>query len=378
MEKKDSQTLRSVLSARFFAWVWSPVILITMAHYLTGPEYHYLHDIYRRLYYIPIVVAGFLASLRGALLCSIAVSIAYFPHAFATFAVQDPAHGLEKVLEMLLYNAVALIAGVLVERERKRTEEAYALSKSLEATIKEKEIMQNEIIRASKLSALGELLASLAHEIRNPLGALKGTAEIIADIAKDNKEVSKLISLHIKEINRLNDLVERLLQYAKPKRPELRPENIALILTDALRIVEAKTKDKRIAVKKEGLMNKDVLALVDRAQIEQVALNLLLNAVKVQGDGGEVQVEVYEEERGGRKFACFEVRDRGPGVPDELKEKVFEPFFTTDARGVGLGLSVAARIVEEHQGIIEILDREGGGTSVKVLLPSGLAGEKTS
>ena len=309
-------------------------------------------------------------------MCSLAVSLAYTPHAFTTFVVQDPAHGLEKVLEILLYNAVALITGVLVERERKKTEEAYALSKSLERAIKEKEIMQNEMIRASKLSALGELLASLAHEIRNPLGALKGTAEIVSDIVKENKEASRLMSLHITEINRLNELVDRLLEYAKPKTPHLRAENLASVLMDAVEMVSVVAKDKGIAIKKEGLENKKVFAYVDKFQIQQVALNLLLNAIKVQGEGGEVEVEVYEEERGERRFACFEVRDKGPGVPDELKEKIFEPFFTTDAKGVGLGLSVAARIVEQHQGIIEILDRKGGGASVKVLLHSGPALEK--
>ncbi|MBM4398473.1 MAG: sensor histidine kinase, partial [Deltaproteobacteria bacterium] len=160
---------RWYLSGRAFAALWVPIVAVTAAHYLTGESLHWLHDIWRRLYYLPIILGAFSFGLEGSTWAAALVAVLYAPHAFTTFATIDPAHGIEKTLEMVLYLVVGVVTGVLVDRERRQRAR-------VEAAIERMRLMEQEVIRAGRLSALGELTAGLAHEIRNPLGSLKGTA----------------------------------------------------------------------------------------------------------------------------------------------------------------------------------------------------------
>lgn len=361
-------------SLRAAAALWVPIAGVTAAHYLTGHDLHYLHDIFRRLYYIPIILAAFLFGMRGAIAASVVVSLVYLPHAFSTFVVMDPAHGIEKVLEILLYNVVGVVTGLLADRERHARRRAEDLVCSLEATLEEKRVMEAELVRAGRLSALGQLTAGLAHEIKNPLASLKGTAQILGDeIAKDSPR-RRMLELHLREIDRLAATLDRFLAFARPHEVSRREVELGRVVDDVLALVEPQARRHRVRLVREG---GDVPPIpCDPDKVAQVLMNLLLNAIQAMPDGGEARVSLSETTRGPRRFACIAVSDTGPGVPEDLRDRIFDPMFTTRPDGAGLGLSISARIVEAHGGLIEVSDSVGGGACFRVLLPwAGTSGE---
>ncbi len=373
--QRSQGPLRPLLSLSALAFLWLPIAAVTAAHYLTGEELHYLHDIFRRLYYIPIILAAFLFGLSGALAASIVVSVVYVPHAFTTFVVMDPAHGIEKVLEILLYNVVAVVTGWLAERERRERQRAQALVRSLEATLEEKRVMEAELIRAGRLSALGELTAGLAHEIKNPLASLKGTAQILGDEIAPDSPRRKMLDLHLREIDRLGATLDRFLAFASPHEVQRREVDLGQVVEDVLALVDAQARRAQVrVVRKPGDIPR---VFCDRDKIAQVLMNLVLNAIQAMPGGGEVRIGLCEVTRGGRRFACLEVSDSGPGVPQDLRDRIFNPLFTTRPEGAGLGLSISARIVEAHQGLIEVSDANPDapngrrGACFRVLLPAG-------
>lgn len=365
--------------------LWIPIAAVTAAHYLTGPDLHYLHDIFRRLYYIPIVLAAFLFGSRGAVAASLAVSVVYVPHAFTTFVNMDPAHGIEKALEILLYNVVGIVTGLLVDRERRQRERAETLVRSLEDTLEDKRLMEAELVRAGRLSALGELTAGLAHEIKNPLASLKGTAQILGDEIAPDSPRRRMLDLHLREIDRLAATLDRFLAFARPHEVQRREVNLGGIVDDVTALLEPQARRARVqVVRAPG----DVLSVpCDPDKVAQVLMNLLLNAIQAMPDGGEVRIRLYEVTRGLRRFACLEVSDTGPGVPVEMRDQIFNPMFTTRADGAGLGLSISARIIEAHGGLIEVSDGHGDGRATagkmigsghgacfRVLLPTAVLG----
>ena len=359
-------------SARAVAVVWGPIALITAAHYLAGEHLHYLHDIFRRLYYLPIILGAFQFGLPGALAASAVVLVAYFPHAFTSMATMDPAHGSEKILEMVLYAVVGVITGTLVERERRQRRRAERAAAELATALEDKRVMEQEVIRAGRLSALGELTAGLAHEIKNPLASLKGTAEIFGDDIPLTSPRRRFLDLHLKEIDRLTALLDRFLSFARPQGLEVGDVDLEAVVDDVLSLAAAVARQAGVRLERAPAVPGPGVK-GDRKLIAQVALNLVLNALQaVAGKGdpdGRVILSVAGETRSRRAFRCLEVADTGPGVPPDLRDRIFNPFFTTRPEGAGLGLSISARIVEEHGGLLEVTDRDGGGARFRVLLP---------
>ena len=352
--------------------LWVPIAVITAAHYLAGEHLHWAHDIFRRLYYFPIILGAFQFGLMGAVAAAVVICVAYAPHAFTTFATMDPAHGSEKLLEMLLYGVVAVVTGLLVQSERRQRERAEAFAADLQAALEDKRLMEQEVIRAGRLSALGELTAGLAHEIRNPLASLKGTAEIFGDDVLAESPRRRMFDLHLKEIDRLAAILDRFLAFARPQAIEPVEVDLDAVVDDVLALASAQARRAGVDVER-GPGAAGVKVRGDREMLVQVALNLVLNGVQAAalagGQPGRVTLSVGRDVAHRKAWGVLEVADTGPGVPAELRDKVFNPFFTTRPDGAGLGLSVSARIVEEHGGLIEIDDAPGGGALFRVRVP---------
>lgn len=364
------------LTGRAFVALWIPIALVTAAHYLTGERLHWLHDIWRRLYYLPIILGAFSFGLRGALWAAVVIAALYAPHAFTTFATIDPAHGIEKTLEMILYVVVGGVTGALVDRERRARERAERIAADLQAAVDQMRLMEQEVIRAGRLSAMGELTAGLAHEIRNPLGALKGTAQILGDEIAAASPRRGMFDLHLATIDRLEAILERFLSFARPRPLDLAPVDLQEILAEVAGLVGASAGNLGVDVDLRAGPCLPVRG--DREKLAQAVLNLVLNATHAvagnsdrlpDGDRGRVALVAMPTTRSGREFGVIEVTDNGPGVPLELRERIFNPFFSTRPDGTGLGLSITARIVEEHAGIIEVDDAPGGGARFRILLP---------
>ena len=222
--------------------------------------------------------------------------------------------------------------------------------------------------RQDRLAAVGELAASIAHEIRNPLASISGSVQMLETSADVNPEDARLMAVVQREINRLDTLIGNFLQYSRPMELSIAQADLAALVKDVLETFQ-RLRDQPSEVNLllgEG----DLHARVDADQIKQVLWNLLINARNaMEPEGGKITVEVFREGEGGGATCGIRVSDSGPGVPAEDRERIFTPFHTTRVDGSGLGLALVDRIVGLHGGEVEVGDSAGGGASFTVRLP---------
>jgi len=347
------------------------IIGISMLHYLTPLNLPYLHDIYQRLYYLPIIMAALWYGLRGGLTCSLFVSVVYAPHILFQWGGHLTME-MEKYLEMLLYNIVGGVAGFLSQKERERSAELQETARRLDESYKNLQAQSERIItveeklrRSEKLSTLGEMAAVLAHEIRNPLGSIRGTAEILRDNFKPGDPKHEFIEIQIKETERLNRVVEDFLHMARPQQTEL----ASCTVQEELEILETLvSNDARQHQIKLVLQppSSPVIIRADGDKLRQAFLNIIINALQATQSGGSVIIstKVYQT-----NLCEIRFRDTGSGIDTETQQKIFEPFFTTKPDGTGLGLAITKKIIESHGGSLLIESETGHGTTVIVRLP---------
>ena len=224
--------------------------------------------------------------------------------------------------------------------------------------------MEVAMQRAERLAAVGRLAAGIAHEIRNPLASISGSIELLrqtaeADGARESKE---LMTIVIREVDRLNALITQLLEFARPRALEKERMDVAATMAEMLKVFE---NDKRLGEARVELVAEGApLVDADAAQLRQVVWNLLRNAAEA-APGQPIRVEVRADE----ELVSLTIRDRGPGIAQEHRAHIFEPFFSTKDGGTGLGLATVHRIVDEHKGAVEFDCPDGGGTAVTVRLP---------
>lgn len=228
--------------------------------------------------------------------------------------------------------------------------------------------MREQIREADRLAAIGELSASIAHEIRNPLCSIRGSAEILASDLKLDDNEAKLMQLILKESRRVNTIITNFLAFAR--QPLMNPSLIDVPafmqeLALQIRFNDAGTANSlHIAV---DVFPEDMLLYADEEQLRQVILNLARNAIEATGDGAEILLQAELDVPG--KQAILRVRDNGPGVPAEERERIFEPFHTGRSVGTGLGLPIVKRIVVAHGGRVHVADGQDGGAVFEVHLP---------
>lgn len=344
------------------AAVAAAIVAISILHYVAPPHAHHLHDIYRRLYYLPIIFGAFLHGWRGGLAAAAFVCAAYIPHAFGHIS-HDPASNMQKILEMVLYFAVGITTGVLVSR-LKRTQS------DLQQSIVQLHSTEEQLVRTAKLAAVGRLSAGLAHEIRNPLASIKGSAEILADDFPNGHPKRRLLDVLVGESVRLNEVLTRFLAFARPRGIETRTFEIEAEIAEVITLLEGQAEGRAVHFHFTGPSRPALLLKADREQIRQVLLNVLLNACQASGARGSVRVSCAEISA----FIRIRVHDSGPGFTQEAIENAFTPFFTTREQGTGLGLAVSHRIVEAHGGQIRVMNAGERGAVVEIDLPTGGGG----
>ena len=223
---------------------------------------------------------------------------------------------------------------------------------------------RTQMSRAEHLATLGELATGLAHEIRNPLAGIAGVIDIVARDLPATSPARAVIKDVRQEISQINHIVGELLQTARPHPPQTRRSDLNITVEHSVMLARQQALAKAIEIVLK--MNPDLPEVEhDGDQIHQVLLNLLLNSIQAIDGQGKIVVEI--EARGG--LAAISVSDTGRGISSENLPNIFRPFYTTKGNGTGLGLSLARRIVEEHQGSIEVTSSVGKGTKFTVLLP---------
>lgn len=340
---------------------------ITILHYTTGTHQHFYHDIYQRLYYLPIIFAAFWFGWKGGIAASLTVSIVYAPHVIFQLGLL-PSMDIERFLEILLYNVVGGVTGYLAEREMRlrvmHQEAAERLSESYrrleEQTGRVLEI-EEQLRRADRLSTLGELAAGMAHELRNPLGSIKGTAEILQGDYRPGDKKYEFISIMIREVERLNKVVEDFLRFARPLPLQTTDVDLGEEISSVIHLV----KGQAAGIDIELLPFSIPRVRADREKLVQVFLNIILNAIQAMPGRGRLTISADKVDN----YIDVSFGDTGAGIPEEGREKLFKPFFTTKSTGTGLGLAISNRIVEAHGGKITFESELGKGTTFKVRLP---------
>lgn len=228
---------------------------------------------------------------------------------------------------------------------------------------------QNIIRRADRLSSLGMLTAGLAHEIRNPLVAIRTFTQLLPERFADAEFRESFQHLALKEVDRICGLINDLLSFARPSAPNVSEEDVNEIVDSIVRILETEAKEKEVQMYRNlapGLPK----IFIDKEQIKQVSMNVILNALQsIEGRGVvEVSTRLFTK-NGGEQYVQIEVRDSGVGIPDKDLEDIFNPFFTTKKDGSGLGLSISHQIVQEHGGYIAVESQVEKGTTFFIHLP---------
>ncbi len=222
--------------------------------------------------------------------------------------------------------------------------------------------MQNQLDRARRLAALGKMAAGIAHEIRNPLGTLRGFAQYFGAKADDDaaREYSALM---IGEVDRLNESISSLLQFSRPRDPEFSPIDPRTLLDKTVKLLEYDFREKNIHLQKDDHCAQSIEA--DEDLLLQVLLNLLKNSINAGPNGATIELSCHDDGNNIR----ITVADNGKGMNQTEQSRMFDPFFTTRTAGTGLGLAVSHQIVEQHDGHFEITSQPGKGTSITIILP---------
>jgi signal transduction histidine kinase len=225
------------------------------------------------------------------------------------------------------------------------------------------------IRRADRLASLGTLTAGLAHEIRNPLVAIKTFTQLLPERLEDEEFRNHFLNIASGEVDRISALVTELLEFARPSEPKFELEDVNSILDGMILLVSTETKSKHISIIKE--FASDLLPIIiDREQMKQVFLNILLNAIEATSENGKIYVRTRSFPKPeGEPFIQIEFTDTGCGIPTEYLEDIFTPFFTTKEKGSGLGLSISNQIIQDHKGYIDVESQVNKGTSFFVNLP---------
>ncbi len=362
------ETDRQKLNWRAVALVLAGIAITSAGHYLTPQDLRLWHGIFQRLYYLPVVYAAIAFGWVGGLAAAILAALLYIPH-ILTMWQHEHNYAMEQYAEIFMFLAVGLVTGVLSDRERKRRAELQVTAQKLTHVYRELQDTFEQVKRADRLSAIGQLAAGLAHEIRNPLASIDGAAEVL-DVADDQPELRKeTVGIIRKECSRLNRLLTSLLDFARPRNPEWREVDLSKVLDSVIDLVSHSAR-KSINFHKEN--GPGVLGLLgDEEQLTQVILNLTLNAAQAMPDGGDVWLTTRQEHDG----IVIQVRDQGAGIPEQNLDKIFDPFFTTKDTGTGLGLSVVHQIVRQHGGTVTVTRNKDMGMTFNLYFPQSPRGD---
>ncbi len=226
---------------------------------------------------------------------------------------------------------------------------------------------------AEKLASVGKLAASVAHEIRNPLTAIKMWLFSIQKQEAGDEELARKLGIVSAEIRRLENIVRNFLEFSRPPEVKLLVEPITTTLDATLELMQPRITDRKVQLLRQDATDLPPV-LVDREQVKQVLLNLLNNAAEAAGEGGRICVSsATESDALGRSMVVVRVSDSGPGIPDEVARRIFEPFFSTKDEGTGLGLCIAARIIARHGGRLVLESSSERGTTFAIHIPTAPA-----
>jgi two-component system, NtrC family, sensor histidine kinase HydH len=323
-----------------------------------------LHNVLHHLNILPFMLGGMFFGWRGALKTVLLATVLQAPSIYRHW-FQEPLDAQDQVVELTTFGSAAVIAGLLADRERTQRKRVEATKVELEHVYLELQQNIDHLKKTERLTAAGQLSASLAHEIRNPLASISGAAGILARGQASAQAKAECLEILTKESQRLNKLLTNFLDFARPRLPRLQQaEPLELVRSvTALAQHTASRQGVSIQVQAEGT---PLEIECDPEQIKQVLLNLILNAIQAtEGEGAVIVRALFLQDR-----LCVDVYDQGPGIAPEDQERIFDPFFTTKENGTGLGLAIALNIATQHGGTVTCRSNVACGCIFRMELPA--------
>ncbi|MBA7498963.1 Adaptive-response sensory-kinase SasA [subsurface metagenome] len=228
--------------------------------------------------------------------------------------------------------------------------------------------LNEEVARHKRLAALGKLSAGIAHEIRNPLSSIRGLAQFVYNSFSKTDERKEDLNTIIQEVDRLNKLVVQVLDFAKLKKPNLIRFSLNDLIRNVAELFKLEIKDKQIKFNLE--LTPDISQIqADEDRVRQILMNVIINAIQAIPKKGEIKIKTEKTLLKGEPAIKLIVEDSGIGIPEKDLNQIFDPFFSTKEKGSGLGLSIAYKLIEAHQGEIKVESKEGEGTKFVIFLP---------
>jgi two-component system sensor histidine kinase HydH len=345
------------------ALLLAAIVVVSALHYSTPTHHIWLHPLFQRLYYIPLLLMAIWFGWRGGVLASLFAAVLYLPHIHMSWG-SHPEYSATQQVEVAMFFVITVLTGILADHERGQRCNAEQAAKHLSKANSLLQSSFEQLRRADRLSAMGELSAGLAHEIRNPLGSIDGALQILRRERVSDETKTEFGELAQRELDRLKGIVNQFLDFARPREPRLLPTDPHLLLESVAKLTGETAKMRGVEISVEPRADvPDVL--VDAEQVKQVLLNLVINAIQAMPNGGAIVLRSVAE----KAYLRFEVEDHGVGIDPSDLDRIFDPFFTKKEHGTGLGLSIAARIVAQHGGEIEPQRNADAGMTFAVRLP---------
>ena len=360
------------------------IVLVGGVVYGTGgTAYVWLHGMY-----LPIILAAAVYRVPGGMAAALAGGLVLGPFMPLLVSQELPQQTPNWLLRTGFFLLVGGVTGTLFTWLNRQYERLKTAHEELVASHLELQQTQMELIQAEKLESVGRLAAGVAHEVKNPLAILQLGLDFLATVIRDNAAVTETIGEMDAAVKRADAVIKGLVDYSRFDKLDLKPQQLNPVVEAALVLVRHELAKERIRVEARLCDTIPPVAL-DRGKIEQVLVNLFMNAVHAMEGGGELTVTTCERVLAGDDLAGFypsqqrfavgdlavvaEVADTGSGIPEDTLDKLFDPFFTTKpvGKGTGLGLSVCRKIIDLHDAAIGIGNRREGGVKVTILLKPG-------
>ena len=362
---------------------WSVVVtftaLVSYFHFSTPPEEGHIHLILMQFYLIPILIGAIQFGVKGGLGTAVVISVIVAPHIIFQW-VGGAQHHFLGYLQIAIFNAIGYLTGLKAQLERnardhltRTTEELSQTLEQLKQQSEEMSEMEEQLRHSERLSVIGELMASLAHELRNPLASIRGSVEILNKELSVEEQRGEFFNILIDETDRMSAVVENYLALARRSKGNELEYDAVEIIGNACLMLESRARKSGITFEYE-LPGRPFIILGDPNDLRQVMVNILLNAIQAMQDPGKILIRatVLNDDNHSPKDEIFQpsrkilevcIEDEGSGIKADALQDIFKPFYSTKAQGTGLGLSIVKRIVDGHQWQINVARRVPFGTT---------------